>query len=92
MAMTLKEMERWQFRVNLFQQHGWPEDRAESWADKLVLRDRDRDDLRLCVECAHLMSQWRCRKRGAVIAEVLQRCDMFAWKMPAPKIVSKEEE
>lgn len=90
--MTTKEMERWAFRVELFQRHGWPEDRAESWADRLVQRDRERDDRRLCVECSHLLSQWRCRKRGPVIAEVPQRCEMFAWQKPAPKIVSKEEE
>lgn len=68
------------FRVKLFTlDHCWPEERAQEWADRLVGRDRSGDDRRICPECAHLLSQWRCAKRGHVIAEVPQRCPMFVW-------------
>lgn len=36
---------------------------AESLADKLVIRDREGDDRRLCLECSHLTGyarSWRC--------------------------------
>ena len=40
-------------------------DDAEALADKLVKRDRDLDDRRLCLECIHLSGQsgkaWNCR-------------------------------
>lgn len=80
--MNSREIARFQYRSELFQQHGWLEARAEAWADKLVLRDRDGDDRRLCVECKNLLSDWRCAKREMVFAEVLQRCPAFAWALP----------
>lgn len=81
-ALTDREIKRMAFRVDLFQMHGWPAERAEAWADRLADRDIDRDDRRLCVECKHLLSQWRCRQKGAVLAETLQRCPTFDWKTP----------
>ena len=81
-AMTDKQINRMQFRIDLFQQHGWDEHRAERWADQLHQRDLDRDDRHLCVECRNLLSQWRCAERGPVLADVLQRCPTFAWAMP----------
>ena len=77
------KVDRVAFRVALFQQHGWPQDRAEQWAARLTQRDADRDDRRICVECKNLLSQWRCAKRGAVLAETLQRCPTFQWQTPA---------
>lgn len=82
LAMSAREISRFMFRAQLFQQHGWPQERAEEWADRLVNRDRDGDDRRLCVECKYLLSQWRCAEREAVLAEVLQRCPKFNWETP----------
>ncbi len=82
LAMSEREIKRFLFRVELFQQHGWPEERAEAWADKLVNRDRDGDDRRLCVECQNLLSDWRCADKGAVVADLLQRCPSFVWARP----------
>ena len=82
LVVSEREARRWLFRSRLFQQHGWPEERAEAWAEKLVGRDRDGDDRRLCVECKNLLSQWRCAERGPVLAEVLQRCPTFQWETP----------
>lgn len=80
--VTEKEATRHAFRVELFQAHGWPEWRAQMWAWKLVERDQDKDGRRLCVECDHLLSNWRCRVNGPVLAEVLQRCPTFEWSTP----------
>lgn len=48
------EIRRFEFRVGLFKRRGLDEKRAELLADSLVGRDRDRDDRRLCLECAGL--------------------------------------
>jgi hypothetical protein len=71
---------------------------AERLADNLVLRDRDCDDRRLCLECAYLKGAvgWRCDNwRTAGIATrakdaqlpnetvtVLQRCAGFCMVTP----------
>ena len=36
---------------------------AEALADKLLQRDREMDDRRICMECVHLQDagRWRCR-------------------------------
>jgi hypothetical protein len=77
-----RQLARMAFRIELFQQHGWDEQRAERWADHLVTRDTERDDRRLCIECKNLLSQWRCAKREPVIVDVLQRCRAFEWMTP----------
>lgn len=60
---------------------------AEDLAERLVLRDRDADDRRLCVECSHYRAG-RCGNRKAAglhspevgrdLAATLQRCEGFA--------------
>lgn len=50
---------------------------ADKLADRLVARDRDGDDRRLCVECRHCRPGPCCTKQFAVL-DVLQRCDYFA--------------
>ena len=63
---------------------------AKQLADKLLIRDRESDDRRLCLECVHLQSSgpWRCSNwqtadvayeglsRDLVLQ--LQRCDGWA--------------
>lgn len=50
---------------------------AAGLAEKLLHRDRDGDDRRLCVECAHAGAGWRCARREAFLLDQLQRCPMF---------------
>ncbi|MCV2422729.1 hypothetical protein LNV47_19200 [Paucibacter sp. DJ4R-1] len=51
---------------------------AEQLAETMLHRDRDLDDRRLCVECAHGGPDWRCKKLGeAFFLEQLQRCPSF---------------
>ena len=63
---------------------------AEALADKLVQRDRESDDRRLCLECPHLsgFGPWRCnqwRRAGlgqpgipGDLVRQLQRCNGFS--------------
>ena len=64
---------------------GWSEGDAEKLAARLVRRDREGDDRRLCVECAHLRGG-RCRQfqhagtggpEVGVLAAMLQNCPAF---------------
>lgn len=45
---------RFTFRVGLFTRRGLAVERAEQLADQLSRRDHDRDDRRMCIECAGL--------------------------------------
>ncbi len=55
---------------------------AKGRAERLLHRDRDDDDRRLCVECLHASPGYRCAKREAFLLDQLQRCPMFKEKTP----------
>lgn len=57
---------------------GYPD--AEGRAERLLRRDRDHDDRRLCIECLHAAPGWRCAKRDAFMLDQLQRCQNFEGK------------
>lgn len=80
--MTDKQETRRLYRVELFEAQGFEHWRAQMWSWRLVHRDADRDDRRLCVECHHLLSGWRCRRHEAVLPDTLQRCPSFEWERP----------
>ena len=50
--------------MHQFTQKGLANKDAETLVDKLILRDRDLDDRRVCLECKHLSGHgagsWRC--------------------------------
>lgn len=84
-AMNTAEIERFTARVELFRRRGLAADLADAMADKLVRRDREADDRRLCLECANLHGR-RCtawQRAGIGDPDVtdlrtkLQRCDAF---------------
>ena len=68
---------------------GWAEAEAEKLAERLAVRDRERDGRRMCLECAHLQRAggWRCgqwKQAGiggaalpADLVQLLQRCEGF---------------
>ena len=64
-AMTGREIDTFTARLARFTNKGLGLDGAEALADKLVTRDRESDDRRLCLECFHLSGQngkaWDCR-------------------------------
>ena len=57
---------------------GYPD--AKGRAEKLLHRDRDADDRRLCVECQHAGPGYRCAMRDAFLLDQLQRCPKFKEK------------
>ena len=50
---------------------------AEGRAERLLRRDRSGDHRRLCPECAHAKTGWRCAKGDAFLADQLQACPLF---------------
>ena len=77
-------------RVALFVRRGWDRARAEQWAERLALRDAERDGRRLCIECAHLQQDGSCfaaaqgwlphaSRRTQPVTDVLARCECFEW-------------
>lgn len=93
-AMNGREINTFMARLARFTDKGLDAVAAERLADLLVVRDREQDDRRLCLECGHLQraAGWRCGNWGragvairATDAELcrdfvnlLQRCDGFA--------------
>ena len=63
-AMNGAEIDTFAARLHKFTDKGLPRTHGEALADKLVLRDRDQDDRRICLECKHLtgygVDSWRC--------------------------------
>lgn len=90
-AMNPGEVDTFISRLARFTDKGISYDEAERLADKLVTRDREDDDRKLCLECAHLKGlgqvRWRCSNwQRAVVARdslardlvyMLQRCPGF---------------
>jgi hypothetical protein len=84
------ETGRFVARVSLFLRRGVGAEDADDLAERLVLRDRDGDDRRACVECrnlaGHVSTGLRCKAaRAAAVAPDLpvalvmqqQRCPAF---------------
>ena len=90
-AMTGAEIDNFKARLSKFGDKGLTAPDGEALADKLVLRDREADDRRVCPECRNLSgyspASWRCSnwKPASVGASglpldlvlMLQRCDGF---------------
>ena len=69
-AMNTVEIDTFTARLARFTDKGLPLTHAEKLADRLVTRDRERDNRRLCLECAHLAWSGHCsnwRAAGAAI-------------------------
>ena len=63
-AMNGAEIDTFAVRMHKFTDKGLARNDGETLADKLVLRDRDQDDRRVCLECTHFAGHgaesWRC--------------------------------
>ena len=89
--MNTAEIDRFAARLARFTDHGVILEDAERMADRLVIRDRERDDRAVCLECTYLHRAGRCgnwqhagvavQARDAQLAgdfvTLLQRCDGF---------------
>jgi len=88
-AMNGPEIDTFTARLARFTDKGLSLDDAERLVDKLVIRDREEDDRRLCLECANLNGhgRWRCSNFGQAevapdgiareLVRTLQRCLAF---------------
>ena len=76
------EIKRMVFRLHIFGKRGLSQFHAEALADRLALRDQDRDTRRVCAECGNYIHEFKCAKRQAVLMDTLQRCPAFAWETP----------
>lgn len=88
-ALPHREIHTFTARLNRFANKGLPIDVAERLAEALVIRDREWDERRLCLECTHLQGYgpWRCGNwkladvprdgLPRVVVRMLQRCDGF---------------
>ena len=88
-AMNTREIDTFTARLARFTDKGVSLGDAERLADSLVIRDREGDHRRLCLECSHLQGagRWRCGNwRAADVAAqglarnlvlMLQRCGGF---------------
>ena len=85
-AMTGAEIDRMVLRIERFVVRGLNLSDADALADKLVIRDRDGDERRTCLECANLSrrrcGQWQQAGIGGPEVSVdlvglLQRCAGF---------------
>lgn len=84
-------------RLELFSGHRLSLEDAQALAQRLVIRDLDHDERRLCLECQHLFGGaggWRCsqwRKTGStspdlpsdLVTIVLHRCGGFTDRLEA---------
>jgi len=63
-AMTGAEIDLFTARLHRFSDKGLIRTDSEALADRLVIRDREADDRRSCLECRHLSgyghTSWRC--------------------------------
>ncbi len=63
-AMNGAEIDTFTARLHQFTDKGLPSAGGEMLADKLVIRDREQDDRRVCLECGHFAGHgagsWRC--------------------------------
>ncbi|MFN5940983.1 MAG: hypothetical protein ACK44C_11590 [Polaromonas sp.] len=63
-AMNGVEIGTFETRLHKFTEKGLAGKDGEALADKLVLRDREQDDRRVCLECKHFTGHgagsWRC--------------------------------
>ena len=92
--MNGAEIDNFTARLHQFTRRGLTLLDAETLADKLVTRDREADERRLCLECSNLSrgSGWRCaqwQRAGlgtaslpADLVRQLQRCDSFNHTTP----------
>lgn len=81
---TDAEINRFLLRVGLFDRRGLSADAAEMMAERCLNRDRDMDDRRACIECAHRQGSGFCAatKLPVFPTEIFYRCHRFGWQVP----------
>lgn len=81
--MKPAELKRLAYRQGLFVRRGlWPEP-AHELALRLLERDAEKDDRRVCLECRHFQRSRTCARQQSPLPMQLQRCPKFDWQTPA---------
>ena len=85
--MNGAEIDTFAVRLHKFTDKGLARADGEMLADKLVLRDREQDDRRVCLECNHFVGHgagsWRCGNWQAA-GVAIRPCDA---QLPADLVV-----
>lgn len=87
------EINRFLARQGMFNRRGLSPADSEQLAEKCLLRDRDMDDRRMCIECKNLQRGGGCfaaaqgwvagAPRNLVpVKTILMRCERFEWAVP----------
>lgn len=81
---TDAEINRFLARQGLFNRRGLSPAESENLAEKCLLRDRDFDDRRMCIECKNLQRGSVCAatRASAIPITIFQRCHRFEWQVP----------
>lgn len=93
MSEVRPEIDRLAKRMALFTRRGFSSEKSGELAELLLLRDADRDDRRMCIECSHLQRDGGCfaARQGWIfgattnltpVPDMLQRCERFEWQRP----------
>ena len=81
-AWNETQIRRFQFRESLFLERGMSPEAAEKLGDRLATRDYERDDRRMCIECAHWRRGNNCHQKQPLLLTQLMRCDFFSFLKP----------
>lgn len=94
-AMNGQEVDIFAARTERFINRGVSNDDAERLADKLVVRDREGDERRLCLECSHLQGtgRWRCGNwQAGDVASNRLACDLVLMLQRCPGYTGLHDE
>lgn len=82
--LTGAEQRRLDARKGLFERRGMVAVEAEHLAECCLIRDRQMDDLHVCIECQHLQEGGFCKatKDWALQKDMFHRCHRFEWQVP----------
>ena len=81
--MNTAEINRMAMRIGMFQRRGLELLQAEALADRCMLRDREIDDCRACIECKQWQLGGTCAAKQAPAEKTMfQRCPAFGWQVP----------
>lgn len=89
-----KDIEKLEYRTGLFKRRGLSQECADAWAARLLVRDYDRDDRHICIECSNLQRGLTCAVKVPKtrpdswqqylqpLPLILQRCPAFKEQRP----------
>ena len=83
------QIRRAMFRMALLVRRGLTAHLSEWWADRLTVRDKERDDRRICLECSSLQRDGKCFQ---VQQGVMRQISRHFQRLPALPAVGRPGE